>query len=93
MLSADRMRASCCSSISPFSNTISRMERPVRTASFAISAVLAYPRYGLSAVAIAVLRSRSSRQRAASTSIPSTHTSAAFHPCSRSTRHEGHSRR
>lgn len=47
------------------------MLRPDRTASFAISAVAAYPMYGLSAVARAVLRSSSSRARASSARRPS----------------------
>lgn len=48
------------------------MGRPVATAALAISAVAAYPMYGLSAVATAVLRSSSSRQRASSTWSPAT---------------------
>ena len=49
-----------------------KFERPVRTDSFATSAVAAYPMYGLSAVAAAVLRSRSSRVRASLATMPST---------------------
>lgn len=37
-----------------------------------MSAVAAYPMYGLSAVATAVLRSSNSRQRSTSASIPAT---------------------
>ena len=44
MFSTDRIRESCPFSISPCSRTISAIDRPVRTASLAISAVFAYPR-------------------------------------------------
>ena len=46
---------------------------PVFTEVLAISAVAAYPIYGLRAVAMAVLRSSSSRQRAPSARMPATH--------------------
>ena len=46
---------------------------PVFTDVFATSAVAAYPMYGFSAVAAAVLRSSSSRARSASAAMPSTH--------------------
>ena len=49
------------------------MLRPVATAVFAMSAVSAYPIYGLRAVAMAVLRSSSSRQRSSSATMPATH--------------------
>jgi hypothetical protein len=45
---------------------------PVWTAILAMSAVSAYPMCGLRAVAIAVLRSSSSRQRTASAWMPAT---------------------
>ena len=48
------------------------MDLPVRTASFAMSAVAAYPMYGLSAVAVAVLRSNNWRARSLSAAMPST---------------------
>src|SRR5258705_9313914 len=70
--SADKIASSCFASSSLRSSTSSRIGLPVFTDSFAIPAVFAYPIYGLSAVATAVLRSSSSRQRAPSASMPST---------------------
>ncbi len=61
--SSDRMSSSCASVSTPRSFAIWRIDLPVRTDSFAISAVAAYPICGLSAVATAVLRSSNSRAR------------------------------
>jgi hypothetical protein len=75
MASADNTWSSLASGSRPRCRTSSRMGVPVFTAVFAISAVAAYPIYGLSAVAMAVLRSSSSRQRASSARMPATHRS------------------
>jgi len=59
------------------------MGRPVRTDSFAISAVASYPMYGLSAVATAVLRSSNSRLRSRSARMPAMHLSCSVRIASR----------
>src|SRR4029079_3439376 len=70
--SGDRICASLSSGINLRSRTMSGLALPSFPAVLAISAVAVEPMYGLSAVATAVLRSSSSRQRASSAAMPLT---------------------